>query len=170
MTSPCAVSLAKPEYITPETQHRIRISIWWWSRTRASCSSATTCRSPSSLNPSASLLLSSLKCSDTRVYEPYIRAFLGTASQFCEVAVLNLSCNTSWSSVKHHAGKECGDNGRQRKGVGGRKIYRDIERMREREGGNKAIETEREQRPGLPQPKTPKPHCCFPIPPEIHRS
>jgi hypothetical protein len=29
--------------------------------------------------------------SDTHVYEPYIRALLGTASQFCEVVVLNSS-------------------------------------------------------------------------------
>ena len=31
----------------------------------------------------SSLLLSSLELSDTKVYEPYIRALLGTASQFC---------------------------------------------------------------------------------------
>jgi len=37
---------------------------------------------------SSSLLLSSLELSDTKVYEPYIRALLGTASQFCEVVVL----------------------------------------------------------------------------------
>ena len=31
------------------------------------------------------LLLSSLELSDSKVYEPFIRALLGTASQFCEV-------------------------------------------------------------------------------------
>ena len=39
-------------------------------------------RQPSS---SSSLLLSSLELSDTQVYEPSIRALLGTASHFCEV-------------------------------------------------------------------------------------
>ena len=33
----------------------------------------------------SSLLLSSLELSDTKVYEPYIRARLGTAAHFCEV-------------------------------------------------------------------------------------
>ena len=37
---------------------------------------------------SSSLSLSSLELSDTKVYEPYIRALLGTASHFCEVFVL----------------------------------------------------------------------------------
>jgi len=37
---------------------------------------------------SSSLLLSSLELGDTKVYEPYIRALLGTASHFCEVVVL----------------------------------------------------------------------------------
>ena len=37
-----------------------------------------------------SLLLSSLELSDTKVYEPQIRALLGTASHFCEVVVLKL--------------------------------------------------------------------------------
>ena len=36
--------------------------------------------------PSSCLLLSSLELSDTQVYEPYIRALLGTASHFCVVA------------------------------------------------------------------------------------
>ena len=36
----------------------------------------------------SSLLLSSLELSDTKVYGPQIRARLGTASRFCEVAVL----------------------------------------------------------------------------------
>ena len=34
------------------------------------------------------LLLSSLDLSDAKVYEPEIRALLGTASQFCEEVVL----------------------------------------------------------------------------------
>jgi len=37
---------------------------------------------------SSSLLLSSLQLSDAKVYEPEIRALLGTAAHFCEVAVL----------------------------------------------------------------------------------
>jgi len=42
---------------------------------------------------SSSLLLSSLELSDTTIYEPYIRALLGTASHFCQVNVLKLeSC------------------------------------------------------------------------------
>ena len=40
--------------------------------------------------PSFSLLLSSLKLSDTHVHEPYIQALLGTASHFREVVVLKL--------------------------------------------------------------------------------
>ena len=39
---------------------------------------------------SSSLLLLSLKLSDTKVYEPQIRALLGTAPHFCEVVVLRL--------------------------------------------------------------------------------
>ena len=39
---------------------------------------------------SSSLLLSSLELSDKQVYEPWIRALLGTASHFCEVVVLKL--------------------------------------------------------------------------------
>ena len=39
---------------------------------------------------SSSLLLSSLELSDTQVYEPQIRALLGTASHFCKVVVLKL--------------------------------------------------------------------------------
>jgi len=38
----------------------------------------------------SSLLLSSLELSDTKVYEPEIRARLGTAARFCEVTVLGL--------------------------------------------------------------------------------
>ena len=43
-----------------------------------------------SSSSSSSLLLSSLELSDTRGYEPYIRALLGTASHFCEAIVLKL--------------------------------------------------------------------------------
>ena len=39
---------------------------------------------------SSSLLLSNLELSDTKVYEPYIRARLGTAAHFCKVVVLKL--------------------------------------------------------------------------------
>jgi len=42
---------------------------------------------------SSSVLLSSPELSDTKVYEPYIRALLGTASHFCEVVVLELITN-----------------------------------------------------------------------------
>ena len=38
----------------------------------------------------SSVLLSSLELRDTKVYEPQIRALLGTASHFCEVVVLKL--------------------------------------------------------------------------------
>ena len=44
---------------------------------------------------SSSLLLPSLELSDTKVYEPYIRALLGTASQFCEVVFLTNHTATS---------------------------------------------------------------------------
>jgi len=44
---------------------------------------------PSSL-PSSSLLLSSLELSETQVYEPGIRALLGTTSYFWPVVVLQL--------------------------------------------------------------------------------
>ena len=37
-----------------------------------------------------SVLLSSLELSDAKVYEPQIRALLGTASHFCEAVVLKL--------------------------------------------------------------------------------
>jgi len=45
---------------------------------------------PVSQPSSSSFLLSSLELNNTKVYEPQIRALLGTASQFCEVVVLNL--------------------------------------------------------------------------------
>ena len=38
---------------------------------------------------SSSSLLSSLELSDTHVYEPWIRALLGTAAHFCKVVVFN---------------------------------------------------------------------------------
>jgi len=38
----------------------------------------------------SSLLLTTLKLSDTNVYEPQIRARLGTTARFCEVVVLKL--------------------------------------------------------------------------------
>ena len=41
-------------------------------------------------NSSSSLLLSSLELIDTKVYEPQIRALLGTASHSCEAVVLKL--------------------------------------------------------------------------------
>ena len=47
--------------------------------------------------PSLSLLslLSSLELSDTKVYQPSVRAFLGTAAHFCEVVVpLSSECGT----------------------------------------------------------------------------
>jgi hypothetical protein len=46
---------------------------------------------PESLNFFSSyLLLSSQELSDTKVYEPKIRALLGTAQHLCEVVVLQL--------------------------------------------------------------------------------
>ena len=51
-------------------------------------SSATSSAAP--VFSSSSLLLASLVLSDTKVYEPYIRALLGTASHSCEVVVLKL--------------------------------------------------------------------------------
>jgi len=40
---------------------------------------------------SSSVLLSSLELRDTKVYEPYIRARLGTAAHLCELVVLKLN-------------------------------------------------------------------------------
>ena len=37
------------------------------------------------LPSSSSLLLSSLELSDTKVYQPLVRALLGTAAHFCQV-------------------------------------------------------------------------------------
>ena len=39
---------------------------------------------------SSSLFFSSLELSDTKVFEPQIRALLGTAAHFCKVRVLKL--------------------------------------------------------------------------------
>ena len=39
---------------------------------------------------SSSLLLSSLELNDAKVYEPQIRALLGTSSHFCEEVVLKM--------------------------------------------------------------------------------
>jgi hypothetical protein len=54
-----------------------------------------------------SSLLSSLVLSDTKVYEPYIRALLGTASHLCEAVVLSCS-EISCSEI---------DRGQERGGV-----------------------------------------------------
>ena len=58
---------------------------------------------------SSSLSLSSLEMSDAKVYEPSIRALLGTASHFCEVVVLNergvhLNLGLVVVHGHHHAG------------------------------------------------------------------
>jgi len=52
------------------------------SRSPAELEGGETCAPPSSL------LLSCLELGDTKVYEPQIRALLGTAAHFCEVVVL----------------------------------------------------------------------------------
>ena len=49
---------------------------------------------------SSSLLLSSLESSDTKVYEPSLRARLGTASHFCEVVVLEFSISWPPTDIK----------------------------------------------------------------------
>ena len=41
------------------------------------------------------LLLSILELSDTTIYEPYIRALLGTASRFCEAVVVRCMQQTT---------------------------------------------------------------------------
>jgi len=48
---------------------------------------------------SSSLSLSSLELSDTKVYEPYIRAHRGTAAHFCEAVVLKLTRASKTKSV-----------------------------------------------------------------------
>ena len=50
---------------------------------------------------SSSLLLPSLELSDTRVYEPYIRARLGTAAHLFEVVVLKLRAYLSRTGPTH---------------------------------------------------------------------
>ena len=57
---------------------------------------------PQVLPSSSSLFLSILELSDTAIYEPYIRAFLGTAPQFCTAVVLE-------SPVRVVAHKRCTD-------------------------------------------------------------
>ena len=63
---------------------------WWWR-----CSSTASGRRRSLLrcprNCFSALLLLSLELSDTTVYEPWIRVFPETASQFCEVKPLWLA-------------------------------------------------------------------------------
>ena len=63
------------------------LSIWFYGgpRRRGGLSD-----SKMALEASASSLLSSLELSYTKVYEPLIRARLGTAAHFCEVVVLKL--------------------------------------------------------------------------------
>ena len=53
-----------------------------------------------------SLLLSSLELSDTKDYEPYIRALLGTASHFCEVVALKSRTANAGYTFPTPAGKE----------------------------------------------------------------
>ena len=67
-------TLQSPRGIAYETAHNARKLKWWASRQARSSS-----------------LLSSLELSDTKVYEPQIRALLGTASHFCKVVVLKSS-------------------------------------------------------------------------------
>ena len=45
------------------------------------------------------VLPSSLELSDTKVYDPQIRALLGTASQFCEVVVLKSKTVTNGTTL-----------------------------------------------------------------------
>ena len=56
------------------------------------------------------LLLSSLDLSDTHVYEPYMRALLGTASHFCEVVVLK-STGSPRRAVLRRGSEGQGDRG-----------------------------------------------------------
>ena len=59
----------------------------------------------------SSVLLSSSELSDTQVYEPYIRAIIGTASHFCKVVVLNLrldrqvDCPEDTATYVHRVGR-----------------------------------------------------------------
>ena len=45
-------------------------------------------------DPSSSVLPSSLGLSDAKVYEPYVRARLGTTAHFCKVVVFKLRAVT----------------------------------------------------------------------------
>ena len=54
---------------------------------------------------SFSLSLSSLELSYTKVYEPQIRALLGTASHFCEVVVHRLQASIGGSKLLDHASR-----------------------------------------------------------------
>ena len=67
----------------------------------------------------SSVLLSSLELSDAQVYEPSIRALLGTDSHFCEVAVLEFCLTRQLAPGDGH-----GEGGEGWQGGGG-----------EREGG-----------------------------------
>ena len=73
-----------PPYPLPDTPTNFQASTFstWRSRIPSSVSVYS--------SSSSSLLLSSLELSDTKVYGPQIRALLGTASHFCEIAVLNV--------------------------------------------------------------------------------
>ena len=57
---------------------------------------------PNAVSSSSSLLLSSLELSDTKVYEPEIRARLGTAAHFCKVVVLRGSPGASGAPPPGH--------------------------------------------------------------------
>ena len=58
----------------------------------------------------SSLLLSSLELSDTKVYEPQIRARLGTAAHFCEVGVLK-SMHSGVQGARADVVREPGEGG-----------------------------------------------------------
>ena len=53
----------------------------------------------------------SLKLSDTRVYEPQIRARLGTTTHLCEVVVLKLRTVFTWSAAQVRAPSDLGWHG-----------------------------------------------------------
>ena len=64
--------------------------IQWFARVVRGASSSPSCPRFFTISSSSSLLLSSLDLSDTRIYEPSIRALLGTARHFCSAVVLKL--------------------------------------------------------------------------------
>ena len=67
---------------------------------------------------SSSLLLSCLELSDTTIYEPQIRALLGTASHFCQVVVLKLrTAGRMASKKKGGRGQKKGGMERVSKGI-----------------------------------------------------